>query len=202
MELFKIKTTGILLGFLFFINFPLFAEKCKFSYSRQKTTLGWTAFKFTEKTGVKGQLKTFDITAKPGSLNDVLSSIEFTITTSSVDTSNPERDKKIIQYFFEKLADGKTIKGKFISVEGKQKGKILARITMNGISKNVKLKYTIQDDLVTIDGKINLKQWSAETAIASLNEKCKDLHTGKDGKSILWPEVDIHIESKLDKTCS
>lgn len=181
----------------------LLAKECVYEYSQKDTILEWTAFKFTEKTGVKGNLKKFDVIAsgKVARPEEILKSIKFKINTGSVNTGNPERDAKIIKYFFSAMKMGNEIAGSFVSFKGKATGNVISAISMNGVTKNVSLNYEIKENVITISGNINLEKWQAEKAIHSLNEQCNDLHKGKDGKSKLWPDVDIKIVSTLSEVC-
>jgi len=44
---------------------------------------------------------------------------------------------------------------------------------------------------------MNLDTWNGQTAVASLNEACKDLHKGADGVSKTWNEVAIEVTSSF-----
>ena len=70
-----------------------------------------------------------------------------------------------------------------------------ADLTMNGVSKKLPFNYSITDKTFTMDGVMKITDWSAEAALNSLNEACKDLHKGADGVSKTWDEVAINITS-------
>ena len=45
---------------------------------------------------------------------------------------------------------------------------------------------------------MNLDDWSAQKAVASINLACKELHKGKDGVSKTWSEVGIDISTTFN----
>jgi hypothetical protein len=47
---------------------------------------------------------------------------------------------------------------------------------------------------------LNVLDWNGETALNALNKVCEAKHTGpEDTESVLWPDVEVIILSKLDK---
>src|SRR5690606_18071394 len=93
---------------------------CSWSYSNEATTVNWTAYKFTEKAGVKGAFDSIRIQANSGSadLKSLLSEASFEIPVSSVNTANPDRDQKIRKFFFGNLKNSDLLKGKVTAVNG------------------------------------------------------------------------------------
>jgi hypothetical protein len=51
----------------------------------------------------------------------------------------------------------------------------------------------------SFDGVMNLENWDALAAVASINKACEALHTGKDGISKTWSEVAVHADVLLNK---
>jgi hypothetical protein len=45
---------------------------------------------------------------------------------------------------------------------------------------------------------MNLENWDALAAVASINKACEALHTGKDGIKT-WSEVAVHADVLLNK---
>ncbi|MCB0480251.1 MAG: YceI family protein [Flavobacteriales bacterium] len=179
-------------------------ETCSYSVNPKNVTVKWTAFKFTDKTGVGGQFDSVvvDATRKLKSPKDALNNMEFEIPVVTLNSNNPERDKKIQDYFFGALVSTKSIKGKIISAEGTDReGSVLVNLVMNDKVAEVSMKYFADGQTVTINGAINVGMWDAMAGINALNSVCKDLHTGPDGTSKLWPDVDIEVTAILDKTC-
>ena len=65
--------------------------------------------------------------------------------------------------------------------------------------KDIEMALRQEGDVVSITGSINLNDFKAQKALASLNTTCKDLHKGSDGKSVTWPEVNIYVSTTLKK---
>ncbi len=172
----------------------------KYAYQRAFTTLEWTAYKTTAKVGVKGSFDEFNITPgqEEGSALEIMNQMSFSIPVSTTNSGNEERDPKIIESFFGVMMNTKTITGQFVSVNGNDSvGTIRIRIKMNDVENEIDGNYTINGNEVSVKATMNLADWKAESSVTALNEVCSDLHKGDDGSSILWPDVDIAIVSKL-----
>jgi polyisoprenoid-binding protein YceI len=176
------------------------AEQCAFSVVNENCTLEWTAFKFTERKGVAGTFREINIDGMASSEDPktLIESLSFSIPTSSVETENPERNGKISKQFFGTIST-ENITGEVKSL-GKN-GKAIIAIKMNGVSKDVSGDYTLNAGTFVFKASIDVVDWNAGTGIASLNTICKDLHTGTDGVSKLWSEVDLSFTTVLKKTC-
>ncbi|MBE7437062.1 MAG: YceI family protein [Spirochaetales bacterium] len=180
------------------------AAECTYEYNPASTTVTWTAYKFTEKAGVSGS---FDRISTEGlkaarSPTAVFETLSFRVETGSVNTKNPDRDAKIHRSFFLKLKEGESLQGSVTQIQDKE-----ARVNLriNGVEKPALFKIQSQDGKdsvhVTFSSDLNLLDFGADSAITSLNTVCKELHTGSDGKSKLWPDVKIDIHTELKKKC-
>jgi polyisoprenoid-binding protein YceI len=180
-------------------------QTCFYSYDANAETLvRWTAFKTSDKVAVAGQFNqvNVDVGDKSTKITDVLETIKFNIPTSSTNTTDPERDSKIISSFFGAMNATDIIFGHVKSVAGDNKsGTCTFYLTINNIEKETTLNYTVNDASIKLTGEIDLTDWEGENAIASLNEVCKLLHTGADGVSKTWPNVELTIETTLKKIC-
>lgn len=179
---------------------------CFYEYDHTSTKLEWTAYKTTAKVGVGGTFNEIKVLGgeKSSKITDVLKSIKFTIPTNSTNTTNADRDKKIIEHFFGVMQGTDLIIGQVANVEGDDKsGTCNIYINMNGIEQEVPFAYTVDENAhVVLDGEIDMNNWNGQAAIDSLNTLCYDLHKGEDGESKLWPNVTIKIETTLKKTCN
>lgn len=177
------------------------AEKsCFYSYNSGSSVLEWTAFKFTDKTPVKGSFNEIKIEGIESSDDPkkLIESLTFTIETSSVETQNEERNGKIVKLFFGTIGTAQ-ITGKVKSLGAD--GKATVSIAMNNITKDVKGEYTLDGELFSFTSSIDVLDWSAAKGIEELNTACKDLHKGKDGVSKLWSEVGLSFSTTLVKSC-
>ena len=175
-------------------------ESCSYSYIADSTSLKWTAYKFTKKTVVSGTFDNITVnnTKSAESPMEVLIGADFSISTASVNSGNPERDPKIVFFFFKKLVGTETITGKINSVND---GEAVVSITLNERTVDVVGKVTIEEDRVNLDVSIDITDFEGLDAIASLNEVCSAQHTEEDGESKLWPDVSITVSTVLKKEC-
>lgn len=179
-------------------------EVCTWAYNPEgKTSVKWKAFKTTKKVGVGGEFSEPKVMGGEASASvaDMLSSVSFELPTASTLTGDPGRDKKIIEFFFGEMANTALITGKATSAEGDAtSGKCTFAVTMNDITKDIALEYTVDGEFVTLKGTMNIEDFSPE-ALASLNKACEALHTGADGVSKTWPDVELLIVASMTKDC-
>lgn len=153
------------------------------------TKVSWTAYKTTDKVAVGGSFTEINLTTMEtgNTPEEVLEGARFSIPVSSVFTNNPERDGKLKEFFFNVMKDPEFLGGEIHFKEGKA---ILA-LTLNGITKDVPVEWTYENNKFSINGTLNLEDFGAQDAVASLNKVCFDLHKGADGVSKTWSEVAI-----------
>ncbi|MBL4594167.1 MAG: YceI family protein [Flavobacteriales bacterium] len=180
-------------------------EICFYSYDEAAgAQVRWTAFKTSDKIGVGGQFDQVNVTAgeKSTKITDVLESIKFNIPTSSTNTSNEDRDSKIVASFFGAMNETDIILGQVKSATGDNtSGTCTFYLTINNIEKETVLDYTVEGSTVKLTGEIDMVDFGAEGAVASLNEICGALHTGEDGVTKTWSVVELAIETTLKKDC-
>lgn len=176
------------------------AEVCTYAYNGESTTVGWTAFKFTEKAAVGGKFDQVDVLIAQNSedMLQTLSGASFTIPINSVNTENPVRDTKIKNSFFGTMESTEVISGLVKSIDAE---KALVEISMNGMSNEYEGTVTVEGEKVNFNTTIDMVDFEAQSSVDSLNNVCKDVHTGADGVSKLWSEVDINVETTLVKEC-
>lgn len=168
-----------------------------YALNGQSATVKWTAYKFTERAGVSG---TFDsvtsaTTMSEGTLQELLQNATFTIETRSVNSQLQLRDDRIYNAFFTTIG-AETITGEFVAVD-EGAGQVL--ITLGEQSGQADFSYSHAQDTLVITSTIDLVSWKAEEGVTALNEVCKDGHTGADGVSKLWPDVNIEVKVPVKK---
>lgn len=183
-------------------------EVCTYSYDSSATTIGFGAFKFTEKKEVKGGFLKFtvDSTSTSDSIIDVYEifhNAKFSISVDGLDTKDQGRDYNIKTSFFGQIKETASITGKVVDlVDGKDSlSNLIVSIKFNNVENQVALKVSLVDNVLTLTGAINLNDFKAQKALSSLNNTCKELHRGSDGKSVTWPEVNIYVSTTLKKNC-
>jgi len=160
-----------------------------FSIAPNSSKVLWTAYKLSEKVGVNG---TFDEVALSGakeaaSIEELVTGLSISIPTASVNSADPERDVKIRKTFFTAL-NTDTIQGVISSVSGTD---CTVNFTLNGMTKEVKGSLKQKENRLVWNGVLDLGDFDGKNAVDALNAVCKERHTGKDGTSILWPDVAI-----------
>ncbi len=158
----------------------------------------WEAYKTPAKAGVKGAftgVRAEGLEAASG-VAVLLEGATVTITASSVDSKNPERDAKLAAFFFGKMA-GEEITARVTAVSGDDTtGTADVAITMNGVTRTVPMRYSVGDEGVKATGYVDLADFSALAALASINKACYDLHAGK-----TWQDVAVSFVLPVRTDC-
>jgi len=168
-----------------------------YSIDTSGISLKWTAYKFTEKLGVSGTFDriTFNEKNNSGTIETLLQDAEMTIPTALVNSANEIRDPKLRTYFF-KVFNTDTIRGKILDAK---QGKGALELNMNNLANAVEYTYSLKNDTLFLNAHFDLMQWNGDVALNSLNKECYELHTGTDGTSKLWPDVDVTIKFPIQK---
>jgi len=164
-------------------------------------TVGWKAYKTAAKIGVGGVFDdvTYTGAKKEGkNFKEILVGSSVSINTNSVNSKNEGRDKKLVASFF-KLLGAQTIDAKIIDIkqtseksQRPRKGIITTTIMMNGISKDIPMNYTYNKGVMEAEGFIDLFDFQASKALASINKACFELHKGK-----TWNDVAINFSLSI-----
>ncbi|MBM1107636.1 hypothetical protein JQC67_15880 [Aurantibacter crassamenti] len=166
------------------------------SLVQDSTKVSFTAYKTTEKLPVGGKFTKINIT-KSGSGATALEAMNgttFTIPVSSLFTNDATgtRDPKLLEFFFGVMENTTLISG-VVKVAADEKCSI--DVTLNGKTGNIPLEIEkTGDNSFTLKGVMDLENWDALGAVASINKACEALHTGKDGVSKTWSEVAVQAE--------
>ena len=168
---------------------------------KDSTKVSFTAYKTSEKLPVGGKFMKINIKdSKNGATAlETLNGTEFGIPVSSLLTNDATgtRDPKLLEFFFGAMQDTEIISGVF---KTDSDNKCSIDVTMNGETSNIPLEYTITDETsITFNGTLNLEDWNALEAVASINKACKELHTGTDGVTKTWSDVAVQAQVLLTK---
>lgn len=163
--------------------------------------MNWKAYKTLGKIGVGGKFTS--VKYKPAALEgknfkELFVGSTVTIDTSKIDTGNSGRDNKLVQFFFNKMSQGK-IEGKIQSIKADpytkgepRTGIVTVVINMNDKSLPIPMKYHYEKENFTASGTIDLGDFDALPALASINKSCYDLHKGK-----TWRDVTIGFSTTV-----
>jgi polyisoprenoid-binding protein YceI len=175
-------------------------QSCFYSYNEGATKFQWTAFKTTEMVGVSGTFNRVKVTSDTSDdPMGVLKSMSFKMETSSVETNNEDRNKKVAKHFFETI-NTPVISGKVLSIN-EEIGECRIEVTMNDLSVEVPGDYSFINNVFTFESSVDVTSWNALSGITALNRVCKELHTGADGVSKLWTEIQLSFKTKLKSDC-
>ena len=173
---------------------------CTYQLDGQSLDFKWTAYKFTEKTGVPGTFDDITLEAETASksLDELITSINFTINVSSINSKDPVRDVKVSHFFFGTMANTDDITGSIKSVDGSN---LVIALTLNDLTLDVPGNLSFSGDTIKLSSTVDFKAFGAEAALAKLNEVCSVEHTGEDDKSVFWDVVDIDVLAVFSKKC-
>ena len=135
-----------------------------------QSTLTWTAYKTTEKIAVSGTFSDIQLNnLKPNtSILDALEGASFKISVDKLSSGNPERDEKILKYFFGNLKFSNEITG-FLGKFDLNNQTMEVALTLNDLTKPVVLTYLLSENQLQLKGKIQLADFSALDALKQLN---------------------------------
>ena len=173
----------------------------QFHLVKDAVKVSFTAYKTTEKTPVGGKFTQIDITnTQPGNTAlEALNGTTFKIPVSSLftDDATGTRDPKILGFFFGVMKNTEFISGVFKVGENDA---CSIDVTLNDETANIPLTHEMtSENHYTFKGVMNLENWNAMDAVASINKACEALHTGADGVSMTWSDVAVEAQVVLEE---
>ena len=176
-------------------------KKTLYTVDTNFTKVQWTAYKTTAKTPVKGIFKEVsveNITPSEKISANILNGATFRIPVSSLFSNDDtgQRDPKIKNSFFGVMKNTISLYGT-LHITNEANG--YANFTMNEITHKLPFTYSVKNNTMKVTGLINLNHWNAQEALQSLHKACELLHTGTDGISKTWDEVQIDLDIYFKK---
>ncbi len=165
----------------------------------------WDAYKTDSRITVHG--KFLDVQYSPKALEgknfrELLVGSKVSMESSNIDTEIVSRDETIVEFFFKKLSTTKIegiitdIKADDQHMKGKPKtGIVTVQITMNGKTVTTPMNYNYFKEDFSATGTINLADFTALDALASIDKSCHDLYKGK-----IWSDVTIKFNTTIKAT--
>ncbi len=162
--------------------------------------VGFEGYKTDFKAGVSSQFKSVKYSVgskKANNLKELLIGSSVVIDTKNIKSDSAAISENIIKFFFDILESDK-IKAEIIDVNAtnRRRGNLSVDITMNGVTKRVAMSYVFRENSIFGLGKIDIVDFNAGKALASLNKACFDVHLGK-----TWEDVGINFEIPVKKVC-
>lgn len=180
------------------------AQTCTYTLAEAKP--GWTAYKTTEKAPVSGTFTsaTLSPTKAGPSVAAALDGVTMTIDPASVSSGNEGRDKTLQDKYFGLFAPQTEFTVAVVAVNGDDAGGTVdLNIGMNGVSKTLSFPYQVSPDgTLTAKTSMEMMDYGLQAAFDSIHEACKILHTGADGVSKTWTDVELSVTAKITKSCT
>lgn len=194
----------ILLLLLTFFSFSHGATGCVLVQPKN-INVTWKAYKTFSKLPVAGEFTS--VTYTPAALEgknfrELFVGSKVSIDVSKINTDHTDRDKTLVKMFFS-LLKTKTIEATITDIKktdthekGKPRtGTIDVKITMNEKTLIIPMQYVYTKGKFDATGTIDLFDFSANDALASINKSCYDLHNGK-----TWNDVTIGFSTTIEAT--
>ena len=165
-----------------------------YSFDSNKAKIIWKGFKTTDRIQVTGQFEQFESSRDMkqfDSLEGLIDGLDFSISTSSSESGDPVRDLNLKDYFFKLLTSNFRLSGSL----GYPNNNLIP-VTFNTLlgSKTVELSYFFENSIVEIKGVIDIGiDLGGVMAYESIHQQCEQLHTGGDGVSKTWSEVEVLV---------
>jgi polyisoprenoid-binding protein YceI len=143
-----------------------------------KLGVKWTGFKTEKKAPVSGSFN--DIKIQISSSKDLLTflkSAKVTIVSDSFESKNPVRNKNITSTLFS-LASSKIIKGSITKVDESMK-KLILKVTMNEVSKDIPMNYRLEDGNIVAEGVLDILDFDMKSSFMAFAKKCAAFHQNK-----------------------
>ena len=167
--------------------------------------VSWKAYKTLGKVGVGGKFTSVNYvpnTLEGKNFRELFVGSKVSIDLSKIDTSNKGRDETLVKDFFS-LLKGKTIEGEIVDIQKTDKhekgkpraGTVFVELTMNEKTLTIPMSYIYDEGNFNATGTIDLLDFSANDALASINKSCYDLHKGK-----TWSDVSISFNTTVEAT--
>ena len=165
-------------------------------YDHSSTKVIWTGYKLESKAGVEGRFDSISVEGfTPGpNAAECITGVKYELFTTSTETADTSRNRKIITRFFGEMIEGAKITGEIISIDPASGSGVIS-VNMNGVERNLDVSYEMgEDNVVKLVGTIDIPAWNAQSALDSLNKVCYEKHEG-----ITWPDAEVKIYTRLKK---
>lgn len=158
----------------------------------------WTGYKTPEKVGVDGGFlaTVYHGETKAKDLVSLLTKSRVQLEANNVDTKDPFRDAKLVQFFFN-MMQGAVIDADVVSIQGDDlSGRIVINVGMNNKAIDVPLNYVVKDGIFRAKGSLDLRDFNAQEPLKMLTLNCYAPHEGK-----TWEDVAVGFSFDIIKSC-
>lgn len=179
------------------------AEACRYSIDPASVTVGYTAYKTTEKVGAEGSFSKVAVKfprKDSDTLEKLLKGVEGKVDPTKLQTGNPGRDLNIVEGFFKVMPKPIVLTARIVDYRG---DKLTLSVGMGGTRKIVPMTatYSPETGAFHAKGTLSVLDFGLKAALESLNARCLDVHKGADGVSKTWPDVDVKLSAQVTRAC-
>ena len=160
--------------------------------------VAWTAYKTPKKIGVDGGFlaTVYHGKTEAKSLPELLLKSRVQLEVNNVDTKDPFRDAKLVQFFFN-MMQGAVIEADVISISGSNDaGDLVITVSMNNRAIDVPLHYEVKEGKFRAKGVLHLFDFNAQEPLKMLTANCYAPHEGK-----TWEDVTVGFSFDVKKSC-
>lgn len=156
--------------------------------------ISWEAFKTLAKIGVPVGFANFELKGErqAKNLEELLTGFTIAIKTDekSIISDDEGRNFNIANFFFKKMTGGQDISGQITSMSSDE---IILQITMNEVTHEVPLTYTLKNTEFKAEGFIDIFDFNLHRQLKSITDICA-VHEGK-----TWNDVKIILEANITR---
>jgi len=167
---------------------------------------GWKAYKTTDKLPVGGTFSkaTLSPTAPAASVPEALAGATMNIVASSVDSGLDIRNQTLVTSYFSKLLPDAPFRVSVAKVEGdNSSGTATLNVELNGVSRAMAFPYTVSEaGELTAVATMEMMDFGLKAAFDAIHTACEALHTGPDGVSKTWTDVELTVNATIEKSCN
>lgn len=175
------------------------APNCVHNLDVDSTKVIWKAYKFSERVSVTGHFDSLSIQSpEKATIAQLLTGTQISFPLASVRTDLLERDDNIRKFFVAGIAEQGRVHAQVQAVQGSS---VWVVIRLNGRQQVFPMTWSVDSGALLINGKIELDSFALTENISRLSQGVAPMHTGSDGLSKMWPDIDLTIQSPLHSHC-
>lgn len=178
---------------------------CTYTLNPEGVQVEWKAFKFTSKDGVSGTFRDVKLSGAQtaSTLTELARGLRIEIDGASIESGDPARNATVSEFFFQKFQPTAKITGEAVEVTGgDSQGTVKIKITMNGVERTIPFSYTIAEGgKVEAKAAFDMMDFALETPYETIHQACEEKHTGPDGISKTWTDVEVRLSGSFAEKC-
>jgi len=185
-----LKTMSVSVLVCVALSKTLSAKEC---VNIKKLDVNWTSYKTLEKIGVSGHFNNVNIKSKQNAsnINHLLLNTTVNLNMSHLDADNDMKNSAINKFFVNNLST-KNVSANVVSLYEKS---LDVKIMLNGVTKVIPMKYTIDEGKIKAMGVIDALDFGLASALKILNTAVAG-HLNKG-----WYDIPISFDITYNTKC-